>query len=198
MDRRLDETQITSYVLNEMKPEERLFVEAMMFGCEKTRADALAMMEMAQMLEEGLGAELAGRDLQLDGRRRELILAAQQTSFWELVGRVSATAVSLAACVAFSVAAPVISRLALNTEPGRAQLGMRSGAQGQQGTGQELVDVIDPGAFPSVVVDGGDSVGSGGNSNAPAVDEFPTRILLPTGTVNFVEMPMPVLGGELD
>lgn len=192
----MDEVQITNYVLNEMKPEERLFVEAMMLGCEETRADALAMMETAQLLEDGLCAELEARDLQLDGERRERILAAQRTSLWEFLGRVSATAVSLAACVAFSVAAPVISRLALNTEPGRAQLGMRGSAQGLQKSVSESVDVIDPGAFPSVVVEGGESAGA--NPNTPAVDEFPTRILLPTGTVNFVEMPMPVLGGELN
>ena len=189
MDRRLDDTQITNYVLNEMKPEERLFVEAMMLGCEKTRNDAIAMMDMAQLLEEGLGAELAGKDFQLDSSRRERILAAERTSLWALVGRVAATVVSLAACVAFSVAAPVISRLALNTDSSRIQASVRNGVESPTQGG---ADVIDPGAFPAIVVDNPDA------NSASASDEFPTRILLPTGAVNFVEMPMPGLGGELN
>ena len=46
---RLSEIDITNYVLNELEPSERLFVESLMLGCEASRSDALAMMETTRV-----------------------------------------------------------------------------------------------------------------------------------------------------
>jgi anti-sigma factor RsiW len=186
MQRHISEVDITNYVLNELEPRERLFVESMMLGCDKDRQDALEMMELARMLEEGFEAELTA-ELTLDQTRRSLIIEPKRPSLWHAFAKVSVAVVSLAACVAFSVAAPVISRHAFQADFSKGST-VRSGAlSGHESTFG--VDVVDPGAFPVASQDSGDS------SVGAYTDDFPTRVLLPTGTVNFADMPA-VIGGS--
>jgi anti-sigma factor RsiW len=185
---RLSETDITNYVLNELEPSERLFVESLMLGCEKSRADALAMMEVARLLEEGLDKELAIVDFELDQTRREKIFAFKSGTFWGVLGNAASTLAALAACVAFSVAAPSVSRLVLERDGVHSQAELHA-SQGGDGAGAS--DILDPGEFPSFASESSDPV-----PNAAPVEELPTRVLFPTGAVNFVEMPLPALGTE--
>jgi hypothetical protein len=185
---RLSEVDITNYVLNELEPSERLFVESLMLGCEESRADALAMMETARLLEEGLDKELAGLELVLDQPRRDRICAYKSGSFWRTLGNAAATLAALAACVAFSLTAPPLSRFAL----GREGYNSSSELQGlQSGDVSQRSDIMDPGAFPTFANESGDT----GLGISPSED-LPTRVLFPTGAVNFVEMPLPALGGD--
>jgi hypothetical protein len=185
---RLSEVDITNYVLNELEPSERLFVESLMLGCDESRKDALAMMETARLLEDGLEKELSGLELELDQPRRERIFAYKSSSLWGTVGHVASTLAALAACVAFSVAAPTLSRLALGRDGAKAQADL----QAQQGVDSlNVSDILDPGVFPTFA----------NESSEPALGSFPsedlpTRVLFPTGAVNFVEMPLPALGGD--
>jgi hypothetical protein len=185
---RLSEVDITNYVLNELEPSERLFVESLMLGCDASRADALAMMETARLLEEGLDRELLGLEIALDQPRRERIFAYKSGSVWGALGHAASTLAALAACVAFSVAAPALSRLALGRDESKAQTELQA-LQG--GDASRMADVLDPGAFPTFANDSSDS----GLGSLPSED-LPTRVLFPTGTVNFVEMPLPTLGGD--
>jgi hypothetical protein len=185
---RLSEVDITNYVLNELEPSERLFVESLMLGCDESRKDALAMMETARLLEEGLEKELSGMELELDQPRRERIFAYKSGSVWGAVGHVASTLAALAACVAFSLAAPTLSRLALGRDGAKAQTDLQTQ---QGGDALRMADILDPGAFPTFANDSSEpSVGS-----LPSED-LPTRVLFPTGAVNFVEMPLPALGGD--
>ncbi len=185
---RLSEVDITNYVLNELEPSERLFVESLMLGCDASRADALAMMETARLLEEGLDRELSGLDLELDQPRRERIFAYKSGSVWGALSHAASTLAALAACVAFSVAAPSLSRLALGRTDSKAQAELQA-LQG--GDASHLTDILDPGAFPTFANDSSESV-----LGAQPSEDLPTRVLFPTGAVNFVEMPLPSLGGD--
>jgi anti-sigma factor RsiW len=185
MQNRLRSEDITHYVLNELDSRERLYVESMMLDCEASREDVAAMMETVALLEEG-EAELTGLDLRLDAERRSMIFAQQPSQIWEGVWRVAATAAALAACVAFSVAAPVIAKLAFRGESSKAAVAAR-----QIITVDAVLAEEDPAAFPILVVGSGDS-----QSLGSALEDVPSRVLLPTGAVNFADMPMPYLGGD--
>lgn len=185
MDSGISDRDITDYVLNELGPRERLYVESMMLGCDQSRREAENLMELSSLLEEGMLNELLGADLSLDEARREKVSEYVPSKVWHPLQRTVATIISLAACVAFSVAAPVVSKIAFKLEPSKAQLA-------RQIFSDEALDVLDPGAFPIAMIETEESL------QGQSGDDFPTRVLLPTGAVNFGEMPMPYLGGELN
>jgi hypothetical protein len=185
---RLSEVDITNYVLNELEPADRLFVESLMLGCEESRADALALMETARLLEEGLDKELTGAELALDQVRRDRIFAYKSGSVWQTLGNAVSTLAALAACVVFSLAAPSLSRLALGREGSKSVSDLQAL---QNGDASQLSDIMDPGAFPTFANESGEA----GIGVSPSED-LPTRVLFPTGAVNFVEMPLPALGGD--
>ena len=144
------------------------------------------MMELSRLLEEGMLSELVDRDLSLGSERRESIFASTESqNLWKPVGQLAAAGLALAACLAFSVAAPVLSKLAFRPDTSKGQL-LRQGAV------DDLSDVLDPAAFPVAMFEAEASL------QASGADEFPTHVLLPTGTVNLGEMPMPYLGGDLN
>ena len=176
MNRSLSDRDITDYVLNELPPRERLYVESMMLGCDRSREDIVVMMELSRLLEEGMENELLGADFSLDEERRHSIYVQPSSYAWRTALRVGATVAALAACVAFSVAAPVISKFALRVP----------NAKGWENriASSDSLDVVDPAAFPVVVVESEES------------DEFPTHVVLPTGAVNLGEMPLPYIGSD--
>ena len=147
-----------------------------MLGCERSREDVVVMMEMSRLLEEGMENELLGADFRLDEERRNTIYAHSSGFAWRAALRVAATVTAMAACVAFSVAAPVISKFAFRTPNSK---GVDTRIASLEGS-----DVVDPAAFPVVVVESEES------------DEFPTHVLLPTGAVNLGEMPLPYIGSD--
>lgn len=185
MESGISDRDITDYVLNELGPRERLYVESMMLGCDQSRRGAEKLMELSSLLEEGMLNELLGADLSLDDSRRAKVSEYAPSKVWHPLSRTVATIVSLAACVAFSVAAPVISKIAFKVESSKSQFA-------RQIFFDDSVDVLDPGAFPIAMIETEESL-----QGQPG-DEFPTRVLLPTGAVNFGDMPMPYLGGELN
>jgi len=181
----ISDKDITDYVLNELEPRERLYVESMMLGCDESRADAVSLMEVSRLLEEGLECELVGLDLGLDEVRRREIIAYAPAQVWETVWRVASAAVALAACVAFSIAAPVISKVAFRGDASKSQLARQLGIE-------DFSDVVDPAAFPVAMFETDDALQTGTS------DDFPTHVLLPTGAVNLGEMPVPYLGSDVN
>jgi len=129
MKNRLRQLDITNYALNELDPRERLYVESIMLGCDSTRNDVLGMIEMAQLLEEGFEAELAEQELVLDFERRtKLLQNVVLEGVWHHVWRTTAAAVTLAACLAFSVAAPVVWNSAIRHSASQSEAETAEGA----------------------------------------------------------------------
>lgn len=100
----LSDQDLTDYALNEMKPEERIYVESMLAASEECRNDICETIEMARLLEQGYEREIVAAEV------RELALKPEQRS--ELVRphftvrymvRDVASALGLAACVAFTI-----------------------------------------------------------------------------------------------
>jgi len=191
MKNRLRQLDITNYALNELDSRERLYVESMMLGCDSTRNDVLGMIEMAQLLEEGFEAELVGQEMVLDsGRRGKVLENVVSEGVWHHVWRTTAAAVTLAACLAFSVAAPVIWNSAIRhpasqSDPEMAQVSLQ--AEEKPDVAGALQMAVSAAAAAAV------AVFEDQDSPQVGAEEFPTRILLPTGAVG---LDMPSLGGD--
>ncbi|NBV85382.1 MAG: hypothetical protein EBS01_03765 [Verrucomicrobia bacterium] len=188
MQNRLCAEDITHYVLNELEPRERLYVESMMQGSDESRRDLAEMMEISRLLEEGFDDELRDLNLKLDPMRTAEIFQPKTLRVWQGIWRVAATTAALAACVAFSVAAPVITKLAFRANSVSIQAPTRTALNSIT-----TFDDEDPAAFPTVIADLSDQA-----SQTQAPEDLPSRVLLPTGSVNFAEVPMPYLGGDMN
>ena len=188
---RLRQVDITNYALNELEPRERLYVESIMLGCDSTRTDVLEMIEMAQLLEEGFEAEMGGQEFILDASRRNKVLGNVVTEgVWHHVWRTAAAAVTLAACLVFSVAAPVVwnsvSRPSVSSSDNDIAEGLaREDEKPDMASTLQMAVSAAAAAAVAVFEDQDNVQGSS--------EEFPTRILLPTGTVG---LDMPSLGGD--
>jgi anti-sigma factor RsiW len=193
MPTRLRPIDITNYALNELEPRERLYVESMMFACEKSREDALGLIEVARLLEEGMQAESDALAFALDETRRERIFTSQsQDGLLQNVWRAAAATVAVAACVVFSIAAPQVWNSA-----------MRPIAQQGQIQNQQQVEAANLGAELdtwTTLLQAASVAAFGALEEQPepvaVPEEFPTRILVPKGTVGMLDVPMPGLGGS--
>ena len=103
-----------------------------------------------------------------------------------LIALAVATA-SLAACVAFSVAAPQVLRYAM-------QPVAQQNAQQQVDAVRSLAEMDSWAAVLQAASDAAFGMADDIENAASAVEEFPTRILMPKGTVGMVDMPG--LGGS--
>lgn len=192
MPTRLRPIDITNYALNELEPRERLYVESMMFACEKSRQDALGLIEVARLLEEGMQAEAESLPLKLDAARREEIFASvSDEGIWQHVWRAAAASVAMAACVVFSIAAPQMWNSAMRPIAQQSQIQNQQQVEAanlrtELDTWTMLLQSASVAAFGAL------------EEPEPAVvpEEFPTRILMPKGTVGMLDVPMPGLGGS--
>jgi hypothetical protein len=105
----LSEQDRTDYALNELQPEERLYVESMLAVSEASREDVYAMLELGQMLEQGFDAQVQlGEELCLSGEQRAKLIEFQRpTSLWHRVAAAGAAAAGLT----FLVANPELRRV---------------------------------------------------------------------------------------
>jgi anti-sigma factor RsiW len=100
----LSEQDLTDYALNELQPEERIYVESMLAASEECRNDVCESIEMARLLEQGYEREFVAAEM------RELSLKPEQRSnltrphfTFRYILRDVASALALAACVAFTI-----------------------------------------------------------------------------------------------
>jgi hypothetical protein len=168
-----------------------MYVESIMLGCDSTRTDVLEMIEMAQLLEEGFEAELGAQEFTLDASRRGKVLGnVVAEGVWHHVWRATAAAVTLAACLVFSVAAPVVWNSATRPAATSSDIDLAQGLvfeDEKPDVASTLQMAVSAAAAAAVAV-------FEDQDNAQAgTEEFPTRILLPTGTVG---LDMPLLGGD--
>jgi anti-sigma factor RsiW len=73
---RISDQDLTDYALNELQPEERLYVESMLAVSEECRNDVYEMIEMGQLLEEGFEREEGRVPAMLTREQRSRLLAA--------------------------------------------------------------------------------------------------------------------------
>lgn len=100
----LSEQDLTDYALNELQPEERIYVESMLAASEECRNDVCETIEMARLLEQGYERELVAaeiQDLALKPDQRNHLVRPHFT--FRYIMRDVASALALAACVAFTI-----------------------------------------------------------------------------------------------
>lgn len=105
----LSDQDLTDYALNELQPEERLYVESMLAVSEECRHDVYQMIELTQMLEAGFEADAAkAPDYSLTGDQREKLVQFRRST--PLLHR-AASIVALAACTAFVITHPAFLQM---------------------------------------------------------------------------------------
>jgi len=181
----LSQQDVTNYALNELDSRERLYVESLMLGSEELREDACAMIEMARLLGQGFESKSTGLNLSLDESRRARVLAHFPTSFWQGAGRVAAGIAAIAACVAFSVAAPVVWSLAMHSEQHLEPVAVEARKSSGDTVSTAIVTPAAESSFFSFQITSPD-------------DSAPASGFLPTGNVGFMEMPVISLPVDLN
>lgn len=100
----LSDQDLTDYALNELTPQERIYIESMFAASEECRNDVCETIEMARLLEQGYEREMVAaeiRDLALMPEQRDHLARPHHTMRYVI--RDIAGAIGLAACVAFTI-----------------------------------------------------------------------------------------------
>ncbi len=102
---KISDQDLTDYALNELQPEERLYLESMLAISEECRHDIYQMIEVGQMLDEGFEAEEdLSQTFWLTGAQRNKLVHFRRTpALWQRATGV----VALAACAAFLLTHPL-------------------------------------------------------------------------------------------
>jgi len=89
----ISDQDLADYALNELPPEERLYVESMLAVSAECRNDVYEMIEMAQMIEEGFEAEDSKHGMTLTGEQRCNVVRVRRGSpSWEKAAALLAAA----------------------------------------------------------------------------------------------------------
>jgi anti-sigma factor RsiW len=97
---KLSDQDLTDYALNELQPEERLYVESMLAISEECRNDIYATIDTAMMIEEGFDAEEGGGSLALTPEQRQALLNVRMPNYFL---RRAVAVLAAAAAVAFAL-----------------------------------------------------------------------------------------------
>ena len=95
---KISDQDLADYALNELQPEERLYVESMLGVSEECRHDVYQMIELSQLLEEGFEKESdRHQGCYLTGGQRQDLLRVRNISypFWQKTAAVLVGAASL-------------------------------------------------------------------------------------------------------
>ncbi len=101
----LSDQDLTDYALDELTPQERIYIESMLAASEECRNDVCETIEIARLLEQGYEREIVAaeiRDLALKADQRAELTRPHHTARYII--RDIAGAIGLAACVAFTIA----------------------------------------------------------------------------------------------
>ena len=102
---RLTDQDLNDYALNELPPDERLYVESMLGVSEECRNDDYQMLELGEMLKEGMQRDDEKQILALDDARRAKVLSVPAFN-WRGVVQRTAAMLMLSAATAFTVTRP--------------------------------------------------------------------------------------------
>ena len=95
---------LTDYALNELPPDERLYVESMLGVSDECRNDVYQMLELGELLKEGLELE-EDPNFTLDDAQRNRVLDVPAWTWSGAIRRFAAVAL-LGAGISFAVARP--------------------------------------------------------------------------------------------
>ena len=112
---KVTDQDLTNYALNELSPDERLYVESMLAISEECRHDVYQMLDVSEMLKEGFEDSEYGADLLLNDEQREKVLEVPRFHWAGFFQRAAAIAL-LAAGTAYTVTRP-----GLLSSPGAAE-----------------------------------------------------------------------------
>jgi hypothetical protein len=128
----ISDQDLTDYALNELQPEQRIYVESMLAVSEECRHDVYEMIDVAMLLEQGFERESANVVGELTAEQREKLIAFKpRPRYFEI------SAAILAAAAAVAV---VLSHPALWHVPGGAQQVARVSTQ----VSNYVVDAVTP------------------------------------------------------
>jgi anti-sigma factor RsiW len=99
---KFSDQDLTDYALNELEPADRLYLESMLAVSEECRHDVYQMIELAQLIEDGFEREACGGQIPCLKPEQRANLTRPHFTTRYLV-RDFASAIGLAACVAFAV-----------------------------------------------------------------------------------------------
>jgi hypothetical protein len=102
---KVTDQDLTNYALNELSPEERLYVESMLAVSEECRHDVYQMLEVGEMLKEGFEEDEFGADLLLNTEQREKVLEVPRFHWSGFFQRAAAIAL-LAAGTGYTMTRP--------------------------------------------------------------------------------------------
>ena len=102
---KVTDQDLTNYALNELSPEERLYVESMLAVSEECRNDVYQMLDVSEMLKEGFEESEYGADLLLNDEQREKVLEVPRFHWRGFLQRAAAIAL-LAAGAAYTMTRP--------------------------------------------------------------------------------------------
>jgi anti-sigma factor RsiW len=102
---KVTDQDLTNYALNELSPEERLYVESMLAVSEECRHDVYQMLEVGEMLKDGFEQDEAGADLLLNEEQRFRVLEVPRIHWRSFFQRAAAVAL-LAAGTAYTMSRP--------------------------------------------------------------------------------------------
>jgi anti-sigma factor RsiW len=116
---KFSDQDLTDYALNELEPADRLYIESMLAVSEECRNDVYRTIELAQTIESGFERDAASiQDLCLKPAQRANLTRPHYTGRYLL--REAASAIGLAACVAFAITAfGHVNRANANSSAGR-------------------------------------------------------------------------------
>jgi anti-sigma factor RsiW len=101
---KVSDQDLTDYALNELPPDERLYVESMLGVSEECREDVYRMLDLAEMLKEGLELE-ENPEFTLNDEQRSKVLDVPAWT-WSGVIRRAAAVILLSAGIGYGVTHP--------------------------------------------------------------------------------------------
>jgi anti-sigma factor RsiW len=109
---KVTDQDLTNYALNELSPEERLYVESMLGVSEECRHDVYRMLDLGEMLKEGFEVHEDAADLLLNHEQRDRVLTVPRFQWRGFLQRAAAIAL-LATGIGYGLSKEVIWRRGL-------------------------------------------------------------------------------------
>jgi anti-sigma factor RsiW len=128
---RLTDQDLTDYALNELPPDERLYVESMLGVSEECRNDIYQMLELSEMLKDGM-EQIESDDLILNAEQRAKVLDVPAWH-WRGLLQKAAAILMLSAGTAF-----IATRPGILPKGGSAVDGLASAGLAMQGMVAEV------------------------------------------------------------
>jgi anti-sigma factor RsiW len=135
MKAKVSEQDLTDYALNELGPEERIYVETVLAGSEEAREDVYQMIDLAMMLDEGFEKQQSRAPAVLTVEQRRALLSVPAPNIF-LRNSVAALAAAACVAVAFIQRDAWMPRLQLPQATASSGASAQSGMQASASSGE--------------------------------------------------------------